>query len=77
MPATETNDAALQRAAKARLRRARRALDSAQAELYAAVRDASGLGLSLRQVAVEAGLSHPGVIKIVRRPATSEVPSCL
>lgn len=62
-----TVDEDLERARRARVRRATRALNAAYDERNAAVRDAAESGLSLRAIAGEAGLTHQGVAKIVRR----------
>jgi len=46
---------------------ARRAAQT-QAELVAAIRDASTAGLSNREIAKAAGLSHPTIAKIAAEP---------
>lgn len=45
------------------------ALDKAHEARDAAIRDAHDSGCSFVAIATAAGLSHPGVMKIVKRPA--------
>jgi hypothetical protein len=51
----------------AKVQRAQDAAEAAKVERDQAIRDAAAAGLSARSIASIAGLSHPGVLKILQR----------